>query len=137
MNQMFWYFWCHCLDCSKDLWQTGWTKIGITISDILGDCSHFCFEQGSWWHHEPEVAISHTDKMGRIHGTYYALSIAFCVPVYLIIFPIPFLYIQNPYSKTQLTQEQYVLLLVVIFLVCHCPSVNNCPTLRKNILTKV
>jgi hypothetical protein len=25
-----------------------WTKIGILISDILGQCSHFCFEQSSW-----------------------------------------------------------------------------------------
>jgi hypothetical protein len=40
-------------------------------------CSHFCFEQGSWQHHEPEGAISDTDKMGRVHGTYYALSITF------------------------------------------------------------
>jgi hypothetical protein len=32
------------VDCSNDLWQTGWTNIGITISDILGQCNHCCFE---------------------------------------------------------------------------------------------
>ena len=40
---------------------------------------HFCFEQGSWDHHEPEGVISHTYKMGRVHGTYYTLSIIFGV----------------------------------------------------------
>ena len=40
--------------------------------------------------------------MGFVHS--YTLSITFCVPVYWIIFTIPSLDINNPYSNIQLVQ---------------------------------